>query len=246
LSRRKSGKTGSASPIIGIILLVALAGLAWFAWQRQRTPTLATKPVASTQNPKPTITVAADHLDPANEGRSLNISGVVRGAHPARDPQLAVSGGSDAIALLRRVEMLQWREQCTGASCDYALAWSEQPIDSSAFRQRKGHENVTRFPFTSARFVAEDLRIGAYRLDGALATQLIDASAPVALPVRTSQLPPNLAATFHERDGLLYAGSGEPAAGDLRVGYRVVAGGGQHLIAVQTGDRLKPVPSSAK
>ncbi|MFI4969945.1 MAG: TMEM43 family protein, partial [Lysobacterales bacterium] len=79
---------------------------------------------------------------------------------------------------------------------------------------------------------------GAYRVDATLAAAGV---APVAYPVRAAQLPANLAATFREQDGVLYAGANpqHPAAGDLRVSYRIVPAGPRHVSGVQTGDRLK-------
>lgn len=239
MSKRARRGGGSLSPIIGVLLLIAIAAAVWFVLQR-RAPTA----VAPTSTSAPT-TVSAERVDAGNEGRTLYVSGDLHAAKPARDAQLGTSADANAIALLRRVEMLQWREKCAATACDYALAWSEQPIDSSKFRERKGHENAARFPFTSARFLADDLRLGAFKLDAALVARVVDASESIAYPVHTAQLPPNLAATFRERDGVLYAGADpdHAASGDLRVGYRVIAGGEQRVTGVQVGDRLKAPPA---
>ncbi|HEY0232968.1 MAG TPA: TMEM43 family protein [Dokdonella sp.] len=238
----KRARKASSSPIIGVVLLIVVAALLWFAWQQRASihrwlpgSPLATTPADAT---KPPLSVSADRIDAANEGRTLSVDGRLRVTKPARDTQLGVS--ADAIALLRKVEMLQWQERCSASSCDYALAWSEQPVDSGTFRERKGHENSTRFPFAGARFVADDVRLGAFKLDAALAAKAAEASVPAAWPVHASQLPPNLAATFRERDGVLYAGAGpdKAIAGDLRVSYLIVAAGEQRLSGVQHGDRL--------
>ena len=247
MSKRARKASASASPILGAVLLIVIAGALWFAWQQRASMhrLLPTVPVATTPgvtNPgdatKPPLAVSADRIDAANEGHALSVDGRLRASKPARDTQLGVS--ADAIALLRKVEMLQWREHCVASACDYALAWSEQPVDSSAFHERKGHENSTRFPFVSARFVADELRLGAFKLDAALAAQAADASEPVVWPVHAKQLPPNLAATFRDREGVLYAGADadKPVAGDLRVSYLIAAGGNQRMIGVQRGDRL--------
>jgi len=245
VNKRARKGSPSSSPLVGVVLLVVIAAGLWFFWQRSATThrSASTAPVAATpsDSSKAPLAASAERIDFANEGRTLSISGNLRAGRPARDTQLGVS--ADAVALLRKVEMLQWREHCAASSCDYALAWSEQPVDSSAFRERKGHENATRFPFASARFLAGDLRLGAFKLDAALATAAVEGSEGIAWPVHANQLPPNLAATFRERDGVLYAGAdpGKPAAGDLRVSYRIVASGERQLTGVQHDERLQAV-----
>jgi len=243
VSKRKGSP--SSSPLVGVVVLVVIAAGLWFFWHQHastRKPPLAT-PAAATSGDtaKATLAVSADRIDPANEGRTLGISGILRAAKPARDTQLGVA--AEALALARKVEMLQWREHCAASACDYTLVWSEQPIDSNTFRDRKGHENTARFPFDSARFVSDDLRLGAFKLDAALAAAAVEGSQAVAWPVQATQLPPNLAATFRERDGVLYAGAdpNKAAAGDLRVSYRIVASGGRRVTGVQHGDRLQAV-----
>ena len=141
------------------------------------------------------------------------------------------------LVLLRTVEMLQWHEQCAAKSCVYALEWSPRPVDSRAFKTPQGHQNPSRLPFSSERFLAGEVRLGAFRIDPALAA---GAAAPLAYPVRGAQLPPNLAATFRDRDGVLYASDAAHAAvGDLRVSYRIVAPTTLRLTGMQDGDRLK-------
>lgn len=245
MSKRARKGSPSSSPLVGVVLLVVIAAGLWFYWQRSATThrPVATAPVAATpgDTTKAPLAASADRIDFANEGRTLTISGSLHATKPARDSQLGI--GADAVALLRKVEMLQWREHCAASACDYALAWSEQPVDSGAFRERKGHENATRFPFAGARFVAGDLRLGAFKLDAALAVAAVEGSEAVAWPVHANQLPPNLAATFRERDGVLYAGADpdKAAAGDLRVSYRIVATGARRLTGVQHDDQLQAV-----
>lgn len=245
MSKRAGKGSPSSSPLVGVVLLVVIAAGLWFYWQQRastRRPP-STAPVAATPvDTNAPLIVSKDRIDPANEGRMLDVSGTLRAATPAHDVQLGIT--ADAVMLLRKVEMLQWREHCAVSACDYALVWSEQAIDSGAFRERKGHDNATRFPFTSARFVSEDLRLGAFKVDAMLAAASIEGPQATAWPVHAKQLPPNLAATFRERDGVLYAGADpdKPAAGDLRVSYRIVATGVRRLTGVQHGDRLQAVP----
>lgn len=231
-------KRGSRTPVLLVTLLVVavLAGAGWFLLHRW--PHSAPLwPVATATKPAPTtpVEVAGDHVDPGNEGRNVVVSGALHVTGQARDSELGIS--ADAVALLRQVEMRQWSEKCAAAACDYALIWSATPIDWHAFRDRNGHENSMPFPLSSQRFLATDVRLGAFHVDAALAAA---AAEPVAYPVHVAQLPPNLAATFREQDGVLYIGASgsHPVAGDLRISYRIVPAGEQRLSGLQSGDRL--------
>lgn len=190
-----------------------------------------------TRPPHAVLAVAADRVDPVNEGRLVRIDGVVV-AQPVHDTQLGVS--ADAIALLRKVEMRQWQESCTSGSCSYELAWSAVPIDSRGFRDAEGHVNPVALPFPSERFLSGELRLGAFEIDPALAAGEVE---PVAHAVGIADIPPNLAASFRVQDGVLLTGASaqqEAVAGDLRVSYSIVPAGKRNLTGVQEGSRLRP------
>lgn len=237
-------KRGGRSPtlLVTVLVVAALAGAGWYLLHRRANLALPW-PVAIAPKavPNTPVAVAIDHLDPANEGRSVVVSGALRISAPARDMELGI-GAPNALALLRQVEMRQWRETCTAAACEYALVWAAKPIDWHAFRERRGHENSMPFPFSSQRFLASGVRLGAFNVDPALAAAAVE---PIAYPVHLAQLPPNLAATFREQDGVLYTGAvgSAPAAGDLRIGYRIVPAGEQRLSGTQKGDRLVAPPA---
>lgn len=217
--------TASARRVAGIalVLLALAAAAAWFLGRNGDAPVPAAAEVDS------------GHLDAANEGIRVAIHGELQVMEPPRDADLGIDAMS-AVALLRDVEMLQWHESCE-AACVHRLDWSATLVDSNAFREPQGHANATSMPFAAARFDAAELHLGAFRLDPAMAAAGVD---PVAHPVRISQLPPNLAATFREcGDALCTGEEGRPAAGDLRVRYRVVPAGMRTLAGIQRGDRLE-------
>jgi hypothetical protein len=226
---RRRGK--SARPLWLVLAALAVAGGAWY-WLRQHPgasvgPTPATMPVVA----------KADKVDPRNEGRAITVSGPLQVVRPARDAELGVT--ADAVVLEREVRMLQWQERCAGNDCSYALGWSDRAIDSLAFRDAQAHRNGTPFPFSSQRFAAGELRLGAYTVDPALAAS---GAAPERYPVTVARLPPNLAATFRDCDGGLCSGDpAHPAAGDLRVDYRIISAGQRKLTAIQQGSRLQAV-----
>lgn len=206
------------------LLLFALGALAWHFGREDTAPGTTA------------VEIDAAHVDPVHEGRRVSIGGPLRVVQPPRDADLGIEAG-DALALLREVEMLQWRESCDGDTCSHRLDWSAGPIDSTAFRQPQDHANPASMPLAAARFEAGEVRLGAFLVDPAKAAADVDA---VAWPVRVAQLPANLAATFRDCDGALCTGEqGVPAAGELRVRYRVVPAGVRTLVGIQRGDRLQ-------
>jgi hypothetical protein len=246
-------KSSNRPRIIVLIAVIAVAAVVAFVWMRKRNP--ATVSGASTAASPATlsapVTVSADRIDPAREGHNVAVSGALKVDSPARDTQLGIS--ADALMLLRFVEMLQWREQCVGEACTYRTIWASQPIDSRKFRQPKGHENPQRLPMTNARFAASGVRLGAFAVDaGTLGSARGNMpNQVVAYPVKSAQLPANLAMSFRDVDGVLYGGNDptKPAVGDVRFTYRIIPAGTTHVTGIQRGERLlvqKQVPSQQK
>lgn len=218
-ARADRGAT-SAQVLVGIALAAAIVALLWVAWQRADS---AQQAPSGTAEPAP-APVSSERIDPANQGRMIEVSGRLRGTDAPLDEQFGIRAEAGSIGLMRSVEMRQWRENCVQEKCEYAQVWSGELIDSSRFRQRQDHENPQQSPFDGQLFDGGELRLGAFRFDPELAVQvLFDDEAPVPLPVRAAQLPPNLAATFGDRDGVLYTGDPDrPAVGDIRVRYEVI------------------------
>ncbi|HEU4663431.1 MAG TPA: TMEM43 family protein [Dokdonella sp.] len=231
MARRGRRSRGGPALLLVAAVVIAVGAAAWWRYRYPRTTPFANpreQPVAATP----------ERVDARNEGREIELEGPLRVVRPARDAQLAIQ--ADAVVLLRDVQMLQWREHCAGAQCRYALEWSPQRIDAHAFREPEGHRNDAPFPFASERFPAAEVRLGAYAVDANLAAE---GATPQAYPVSIARLPPNLAATFRECDGALCTGDpARPAAGDLRVAYRVVPGGRvRRVVGVQQDGRLRAI-----
>jgi len=171
--------------------------------------------------------------DAGSGNHSAPLSGALHGSGPARDPQLGVS--ANAAVLFRHVEMYQWQEHCERDTCRYDTAWSGA-VDSQRFRERRGHENPAA-PFNDAVFFAPGLKLDALDVDTEL---LIAQLRAVNHDVRGASLPPNLAASFSETGGVLYAGGdpAHPAVGEVRISYRVIAAGPVTLNGFRRGDKL--------
>lgn len=229
MARRKRKKTAvprwSVVALLGAVIVVAL----WFG----RAHLLALHLPSLASAPAGVLAVDAAHIDKANDGRRVRITGLLAADGPVRDAQLGVS--ATAAVLLRNVELYQWREHCAGSACNYDTGWGA-PADSRGFREAKGHENPPA-PFATAAFAAPGLKLGAFGVDAAL---LLAQHAPQTYPVSDAGLPPNLAASFSAVNGALYAGGdpAQPQVGMLRVSYRVVPLGAATLEGVQRDGAL--------
>jgi len=228
MARRKRSTKIGIPRILGLAaVLLLIGGAAWYAYRHFGGTHDAPKPDT-------VVTAAADHIDPANEGRKVLVSGQLSAAGSARDREFAT--GSKSAMLFRKVEMLQWQEHCAGADCTYEKVWSGSAIDSHKFHVPAGHDNPP-LRLVSARFDAANMHLGMYEVDPALIEAQLKS---VEHPPRAAELPPNLAATFSEHDGALYAGgdSAHPAIGTVSVSFRSVPLGAVTLSGVPRGKHL--------
>ncbi|HSE12639.1 MAG TPA: TMEM43 family protein [Rudaea sp.] len=223
--RKSRGRIAAAILILGVI-----AGAGWFGYRHLDR---VNQQVHDSGQQKIPVKISSERVDPANEGLRVQLGGRLEAGANARDSELGIS--ARAALLSRKVEMYQWREHCAGATCDYEPVWSSLPMDSHNFRQPHGHENPP-MRLVDANFAGADLRLGAFTIDPALVAAQV---ALVDHPVHAAELPPNLAASFAEVGGVLYAGgNSQPRVGEVRVSYRIAPLGNVVLTGVQRGSRL--------
>lgn len=144
---------------------------------------------------------------------------MVESSLPVADPVFGFS--TRALALERRVEMLQWQRDTQGV---YVIQWSAALIDSSGFDRK--HANPAELPFNGERWWTRDARFEGRPVSPDLLASL-DAWQPYTPDLL--QLPSNLAASFDFHDG---GPAGEwlgtsqdpqhPVVGDLRLRWRVL------------------------
>ena len=138
---------------------------------------------------------------------------------PVRDPDFGVEAA--AIALERRVEMYQWVEVEGGATPRYALQWRAGLVDSTAFREPRGHANPSEFPIVGARWQSATVTLDGHPVDPAAF-----ARSEGWRPLRPdpARLPPNMAVSFGpDGEGLTSAGDpADPQLGDVRLRWRIL------------------------
>ena len=179
---------------------------------------------------------------PAANGKLVLAAGAPEVKTPARDAQFGVS--ADAPALVRKVEMFQWKEMRYGGQRSYEMDWFDHPIDSSAFGNQNGHVNPGAFPINAARFDSPDVTVAGFRLAPAL-VGMIDGIEPFAPDL--SHVPPNMAATFQADDGTLItsANPDHPQVGDLRISWMRIVPPDLTVFARDDGGTLVPASNPA-
>jgi hypothetical protein len=240
-SRSWVSRIGGA--MIGMVLGLALlpAGSALLFWNEGRVVKTAR---ALAEGAHLVLGVAADRIDPANEGRLVHVSGPLDLGRVPRDPDFDLPSPPGTLRLLRKVEMFQWREEQhsetrnqlgggteTVTTFRYARAWSEGRIDSGRFRDPEGHENPHP-RYSSASWMAEGMRLGGFRLDAA---QVGSPGSDEALPARENRL------GRISGDALqLGADAASPQVGDLRVSWRILRPDALSVVAAQSGEGFAP------
>ena len=194
-------------------------------------------------------------VDPEMEGRLVHMTGRADTQDVLTDEQFGVS--ATAIALNRKTEMFQWRENSEttekknlGGSVTrtttytYEKVWSEAVIDSSGFKEA-GHDNPGVIEFPSEEKLAANVSFGAFRLNERQIARIGSDQAyafPTDFVCRVSRvqrqgnviLVPNKATrdnALNNRDV-----AAEPRIGDMRVTFTVVRPHDISIVAKQRGD----------
>lgn len=193
-------------------------------------------------------------LDPALEGKLVHASARATAPQPVADAQFGLS--AQALALQRQVEMFQWREHKKTRTekklgggerkiteYRYDTGWDDEAIDSARFEHRDGHENPHSWPFSSARFEANPVRLGDLVLSSPFVGRIGGAE---PLVPTLSALPPNLGASFQIDDGRLVTSKdpGKPQVGDLRVAWQRVPEQDVSVVGLQHNGGIEPYTAS--
>ena len=232
--------------VLGVFLFFGCIGLLWWNEGRavDRTATLM-----SGRNL--VLSVPADRPDSGNDGKLVHVAGMAATAQTLEDPIFRVK--AQALRLVRNVEMFQWIEeretrtvkQLGGSEREetiyrYRTAWSDAPVDSSAFKLASEHRNPA-MPLRRAVFQAGDIAVGAFRLSSRFRDMLSgEADYPLTDAIQ-GELPPSLAADFRLSGSELIKGDpADPRVGDIRVHYTWIAPTEISVVGRQAGSDLGP------
>lgn len=192
-------------------------------------------------------------LDPKNDLKVVYFSGHATTNDILKDPLMGVS--DKAIKLHRHVEMYQWKQeeetktekQLGGSEQEvktytYQPVWSEDVIDSSQFKDPKGHQNPASMPIESLEKQAETVTVGDFKLPKQLVSEISDAEPVDLSSVNLTNLQDKLKKPIlHDGNGV-YVGENPqiPVIGDLRIRIDKVLPQDVSVIAQQTGKSLQP------
>lgn len=236
--------------LFGFVLIVF--GLWLLFWNEGRAVRRAK---ALTEGAGMVVSVAADRVDPGNNGKLVHLSGPATTDEILRDDTFGVE--VKAIHLERTVEMYQWREleesktdkklgggTETTTTYSYARSWSPTHIDSSSFKEPEGHENPASFPYPARKVSAQKVTVGAFRLSPSMIRSM-SRSEPLAVE-SLDGLPPELRWKAKLHDGGIYIGRrpGAPEIGDVKVSFKVVRPATVSVVARQSENALEPYVTS--
>ena len=197
------------------------------------------------------ISVAANSVDAANDGKLVHVSGKATTNETLSDPAFGIT--AKGLKLKRKVEIYQWMETSksktekklgggteTVTTYSYAKKWSGSAIDSGKFKNPDNHSNPAVMPYQSEYYVAGEVELEAYSLPKFVVDQINRYS---TLPISAGiQLPEEIKDTARNQNGTLYIGGNPtaPQVGDMRVSYEVVKPLDVSLIAKQVGNTFEP------
>jgi len=179
------------------------------------------------------VSIEANSIDPANNGKLIHVSGPIVAEGSVSDPDFGISADG-ALGVVRSVDMYQWAEksdskteknlggsETTTTTYSYEKKWSSTPVDSSDFKEN-GHDNPS-FAVNGNRAVVNDVTLGAFTIDGEKAASLGDETR-----IRLTQDDANRVGSSIATDrpvkfnqGGLYIGNAAntPQIGDMRVTF---------------------------
>jgi hypothetical protein len=229
--------------VIGLGLLVGAFPLQFWNEGRAVTQTKTLEQGESAVRSVPNTVV-----DAANEGQLVHVSGNVTASQNVVDEEFGID--LPALALRRKVEMYQWKEETekkerkklgggteTETIYSYERTWDDDEIDSSDFRHPEGHANPGAFPVKDRTIAAPEGKLGAYTL-GNDVLEAIDEWKSYDVPADTTVA----IADFRRAGDGFYRGNdpGSPDIGDVRVRFETVPEGEYTFIAQQQGNGLAP------
>lgn len=240
--------------IFGLILIVLMViGLFWNEGRAVQTAR------SLAEGSGAVVSVGADSVDAANDGKLVHVSGPVTTDSGLADPDFGIA--AQGLRLSRSVEMYQWKEESksettkklgggeeTVTTYSYSKVWDDSQIDSSDFKKPDGHQNPSMaihsrtFQIPQGKLVAFDLDTPVLdRIEGDKDYSLSADQSAAIKAAYTGTKPLSIV------DGKIYLGNDNttPALGDYRIGYELAPLGVVSIVARQAGSRFEPYQTQA-
>jgi hypothetical protein len=117
-------------------------------------------------------------------------------------------------------------------------------IDSGEFEKPEGHANPGSKPYEDKEWVADTVKLGAFKLSPGLLEQMDDYEDLSVGDAELAQLSPEVRGRFTASDGMLWTGNqSSPDVGDIRVRFSIVRDGPVTVVATQIGNTFSPYVS---
>ncbi len=202
------------------------------------------------------VSVSSEKVDPANDGKTIHMSGKAATDEVLHDPVFGVE--ANAVKFKRVVEVYQWKENQekstkkklggkteTTTEYTYTKEWATEPVNSGSFEKPDGHENPAEFPYKPTELVAKKVTLGAFVLSSGLISRMSDFK---SLEVdKKAPVPEDVGGKVKATGGGFYIGKkpSKPKIGDARIKFLIVKPGDVSVISRQTGNTFEPVPTKA-
>jgi hypothetical protein len=244
------GRVGSsfAGMLIGLVLVVAtVVGL---FWNEGRAVTTAR---SLAEGRGLVVSVPADRVDPAHEGGLIHVSAPLAVSGPLVDRAFGVS--EQALRLVRRVEMYQWKETSrsetktklgggeeTVTTYTYEEVWADGRIDSGSFH-RAGYDNPP-LAVEPRTLEADTATLGAFTVDRGILSQVGEDRSVAVDATRSREISAalGLGRPLKVVGGKVLVGADpeRPEIGDLRISFTAVPPLTISAVGKQTGTALGP------
>jgi len=201
---------------------------------------------------KVVISVQADKVDSANQGKLVHMSAKAVTEDTLKDTTFGITQPK-TLKLSRDVEMFQWDEKVTTKTekktggkkvttktYSYEKKWSSSVISSSSFKE-SGHTNPTSMRYSSESWMAKKVNLGAFTLTSGQVGS-IGGWADIA-PSEATTIP---SGGVVEGNTIYFRAPGTTgeSVGDLRVTFKAVGPKDISIYAGQTGDTFEEFKTS--
>ena len=201
------------------------------------------------------VSIAADEVDPAMEGKLVHVNGELAVDETLKDPTFGVS--AKAVELKRSVEMYQWEEdketktvrrngkEYEKTTYRYEKQWASRVIDSGSFKRSSSHRNPAQMPFESKTYRADTVRLGAFTVGDDLIDKVSERSGLPLDPSVKDSVPASYRSSAAVTDDTVYLNgrTSQPSIGDVRVRFSVFEPQPVSLVAAQTDGTFTPYAS---